>query len=53
MAVSTHSSPPSDSDNEYESEEDANPYPLEGKYVDEEDRERWVSTTTIDVAILI
>ena len=31
-----------DSDEEYESEEDvSNPYPLEGKYIDEADRERY------------
>ena len=35
----------SDQDDEPESEEDSaesNPYPIEGKYIDEEDRERYV-----------
>jgi hypothetical protein len=29
-------------DEALESEDDMNPYPLEGKYKDEEDREQWV-----------
>lgn len=34
-------SPKSDTEQEYESEEDgSNPYPLEGKFIDEADRER-------------
>ena len=37
------STPKSESEDEYESEDDmANPYPLEGKYIDEADREQYV-----------
>lgn len=43
MALSPLSSSHSDSDNDFESEEETNPYPLEGKYVDEDDREQYVT----------